>query len=123
MIRTFFLGFIAICLLSVGQTCLKLGLNHIGGFSLAEGLLGLSKLLTTGWVIAGLLCYVFSSIIWLDVLSKLDFSLAFPMVGSTYVFTLLIGHFIFHETLNWDRLLGVGFVILGIFWLVRSGSY
>jgi len=121
MIKTFSFGFIAICLLSVAQTCLKVGLNHIGGFSLAEGLLGLLKLLTTGWVIAGLACYILSSIIWLEVLSKLDFSLAFPMMGSTYVFALLIGHFIFHETVGWDRLLGVGFVILGIFCLVRSG--
>jgi len=34
MIRSFLLGFLALVLVSFGQTSLKFGLNHIGGFSL-----------------------------------------------------------------------------------------
>jgi len=58
----------------------------------------------------------------MEVLSKLDFSLAFPMVSSTYVFNLLIGRFFFHETFGWDRLLGIGLILFGIFYVARSGS-
>jgi drug/metabolite transporter (DMT)-like permease len=122
MIRTVLVGCVAILLLSFGQTSLKIGLNHIGGFSLAEGVSALSKLFNTPWVMVGLACYGLSSVLWLDVLSKLDFSLAFPMVGSTYVFTLLIGHFVFQETVGWDRILGVGLILFGIFCMVRSGA-
>lgn len=122
MIRTIFLGFIAILFVSFGQTSLKVGLNHIGGFSINDGLLGSLKLVTTPWIAVGFLFYILSSILWLDVLSKLDFSLAFPMVGSTYVFTLIIGHFFFGEIFGWDRLLGVGLILSGIFFLVRSGA-
>ncbi len=39
MIRTIFLGVLAILCLSLGQTSLKFGLNHIGGFSLPRGYL------------------------------------------------------------------------------------
>ena len=122
MIGTLVLGLVAIMLLSAGQTCLKAGLNHIGGVNLADGVAGLSKLLRTPWIVVGFACYGLSSILWLDVLSKLDFSLAFPMVGSTYVFTLLIGRFFFQETVGWDRMLGVGLILLGISFLVRSSA-
>ena len=122
MIGTFLLGLVAIMLLSAGQTAMKAGLNAIGGVSLADGPMGFLKLFQTPWVIVGFACYGLSSILWLDVLSKLDFSLAFPMVGLTYVFTLLIGRFFFGETVGWERMLGVGLILCGVFFLIRSGT-
>lgn len=120
MIGTLLLGLVSIMLLSAGQTSLKYGLNVIGGVSLSDGFTFL-KLLQTPWVIVGFALYGLSSILWLDVLSKLEFSLAFPMVGLTYVFTLLIGRFFFGETIGWERMLGVALIIGGVFFLVRSG--
>lgn len=122
MIGTFLLGLVAIMLLSAGQTSMKAGLNAIGGVSLAGGPLTFLKLFQTPWVIVGFICYGVSSILWLDVLSKLDFSLAFPMVGLTYVFTLLIGRFFFGEAVGWERVLGVGLILCGVFFLIRSGT-
>jgi drug/metabolite transporter (DMT)-like permease len=120
--KTILLGIVAIVFLSIGQTSLKSGLNQIGGFRLASGVSDFVKLFNTPWVIVGFVCYGLSCILWMEVLSKLDFSLAFPMVGSVYVFNLLIGRFFFHEMFGWDRLLGVGLILLGILFLVRSGS-
>ncbi len=121
MVGTFVLGLVAIMLLSAGQTSLKFGLNNIGGVSLSDGLAGLFKLFQTPWVVVGFMCYGLSSILWLDVLSKLDFSLAFPMVALTYIFTLLIGRFFFQEVVGWERMLGVGLILCGVFFLARSG--
>lgn len=122
VVGTILLGLISIMLLSAGQTSLKFGLNTIGGVSLADGVAGIFKLLQTPWIIVGFGLYGLSAVLWLDVLSKLDFSLAFPMVGLTYVFTLLIGRFFFGETIGWERMIGVAFILGGIFFLVRSGS-
>lgn len=122
MLGTFLLGLVAIMLLSAGQTSMKAGLNAIGGVSLADGLGGFLKLFQTPWVIVGFACYGLSSVLWLDVLSKLDFSLAFPMVGLTYVFTLLIGRFFFGEAVGWERIIGVTLILSGVFFLVRSGT-
>ena len=122
MIWTFVLALISIMLLSGGQTAIKYGLNSIGGVDLSEGIMGLFKLLQTPWVIVGFILYGVSAILWLDVLSKLDFSLAFPMVALTYIFTLLIGRFFFGETVGWERILGVVFIIIGVIFLVRSGT-
>ena len=120
--RTIPLGIVAIVFLSIGQTSLKVGLNHVGGFGIGAGLVDFIKLLSTPWIIIAFACYAFSSVLWMDVLSKLDFSQAFPMVGSVYVFNLLIGRFFFHETFGWGRLVGVGLILLGIFCVARSGS-
>ncbi|MCB9098559.1 MAG: EamA family transporter [Anaerolineales bacterium] len=122
VVGTILLGLISIMLLSAGQTSLKFGLNAIGGVSLADGVAGIFKLLQTPWIIVGFGLYGLSAVLWLDVLSKLDFSLAFPMVGLTYIFTLLIGRFFFGETIGWERMIGVAFILGGIFFLVRSGS-
>jgi multidrug transporter EmrE-like cation transporter len=122
MIGTFLLGLVAIMLLSAGQTSMKAGLNAIGGISLADGPMGFLKLFQTPWVIVGFACYGLSSILWLDVLSKLDFSLAFPMVGLTYVFTLLIGRFFFGEAVGWERVVGVSLILGGVFFLIRSSA-
>ena len=121
MVGTFLLGLVSIMLLSAGQTSIKYGLTVIGGISLSDGVLGAFKLFQTPWVFVGFALYGLSAVLWLDVLSKLDFSLAFPMVGLTYIFTLLIGRFFFGETVGWERMLGVGLIIFGIFFLVRSG--
>jgi drug/metabolite transporter (DMT)-like permease len=123
MIFTLVIALIAILLLVGGQTLLKVGLNDIGGVSLFEGdplgsLLGLFR---TPWILLGLACYGVSSILWLDVLSKLDFSLAFPMVSLTYVFQLLIGRYIFHEMVGFERVVGVLLILGGLFFVVRSG--
>jgi len=122
MIRSLLLGFLALVLVSFGQTSLKFGLNHIGGFSLVHGTSEFIKLIRTPWIAIGFGCYGLSAILWLDVLSKLDLSLAFPMVSLTYVFTLLIGRFFFQETFGWERIVGVGLILFGIFCVVRSGT-
>ncbi len=122
MIFTLFIALIAILLLVGGQTLIKVGLNEIGGVSLFGGdpLGSLMGLFRTPWIILGMACYGFSSILWLDVLSKLDFSLAFPLVSLTYVFQVVIGRFIFHESVGMNRIVGVLFILCGLFFVVRS---
>ncbi len=122
MMGTFLLGLVSIMLLSAGQTAIKYGLNDIGGVDLSDGLMSLFRIFQTPWVIGGFFFYGVSAILWLDVLSKLDFSLAFPMVALTYVFTLLIGRFFFGETVGWERIFGVALILTGVFFLIRSGS-
>lgn len=123
MLFTLLIAFVAILLLVGGQTLLKVGLNDVGGVSLFAGdpIGSLLSLFRTPWVILGFVCYGVSSILWLDVLSKLDFSLAFPMVSLTYVFQLLIGRFIFHEMVGLDRVVGVLLILSGLFFVIRSG--
>ena len=123
MILTLLIALVAILLLVCGQTLLKLGLNDIGGISLFDGnpVGSLLSLLGTPWILLGFVLYGVSAVLWLDVLSKLDFSMAFPMVSLTYVFSLIIGRFVFHETVGPERILGVLLILGGLFFVIRSG--
>lgn len=122
MLVTIFLAVVAILLLVAGQTCLKVGLNAVGGVSFLGGdVLGsLAKLLATPYILLGFVFYGVSAILWLDVLSKLDFSFAFPLVSMTYVFALIIGRFLFHETITWERVVGVLCICVGVLFIMRS---
>ncbi|HIC88067.1 MAG TPA: hypothetical protein EYP04_01500 [Anaerolineae bacterium] len=53
-------------------------------------------------------------------LSRLDFSMAFPLVSLTYVFALIVGRWLFHEQLTAGRVVGVALIIGGLFFIVRS---
>ena len=124
MLFTLSIALTAILLLVGGQTMIKLGLNAIGGVSLFGGdpvgsLLGM---LRTPWIILGFACYGVSAILWMDVLSRLDFSMAFPMVSMTYIFSLLLGRFLFHEMVGPGRVVGVLLILGGLFFIVRSGT-
>jgi drug/metabolite transporter (DMT)-like permease len=123
MVFVLLIALVSIVLLVSGQTMLKVGLNDIGGVSLFDGnpLGSLLGLLRTPWIIVGFVCYGVAAILWLDVLSKLDFSLAFPLVSLTYVFALVIGYFVFDETVGLSRIVGVLLILAGLFFIIRSG--
>jgi drug/metabolite transporter (DMT)-like permease len=123
MVFVLLIALAAIVLLVSGQTLLKVGLNDIGGVSLFDGnpLASLLGLFRTPWIIVGFMCYGISAILWLDVLSKLDFSMAFPMVSLTYVFAIVIGRFVFNEAVGLDRVVGVLLILAGLFFIIRSG--
>jgi drug/metabolite transporter (DMT)-like permease len=123
MVFVLLIALAAIVLLVSGQTLLKVGLNDIGGVSLFDGnlLASLLGLFRTPWIIMGFMCYGISAILWLDVLSKLDFSMAFPMVSLTYVFAIVIGRFVFNEAVGLDRVVGVLLILAGLFFIIRSG--
>lgn len=122
MIKTLFLAFVSILLLVAGQTSLKYGLTRAGGVNFAGGQIvsGLRTVLTDPYIIGGFLFYGLSAVLWLDVLSKLDISLAFPLVSLTYVFTLFIGKFLFDETITPTRVLGVLVIIAGVILVAQS---
>jgi len=63
---------------------------------------------------------VLSGIIWLYVLKKYDFSVAYPLVSLSYIFGLLAAFYIFNEQIPLSRWVGVIIIILGIFLIMRN---
>ena len=122
MTRIWISGFASIVLLVAGQSLLKHGLNVAGGTSLSEqGIVGtLQRIVSQPFVPAGFVCYAVSSLLWLDVLSKLEISKAYPLVSLSYVFTLLIGLLVFRDQVGWVRLVGVGLICAGVVLVAQS---
>lgn len=114
----------AVCILMVigGQTLMKLAIVKSGGMPVLEiGIVGLlRKFVAVPYIFLGFGLYGVSAILWLQVLSKLDFSVAFPMVSLTYIGTLFVGRFLFDEPVNLCRVFGVLLICSGVFFVIRS---
>ncbi len=122
MFKILMLAVFCMILLVTGQTLLKIGLNQIGGIDFLGGAVwdNFWKIFRTPYIILGFAIYGISAVLWLDVLSKLDLSMAFPMMSLSYIFTLLVGAFVFGETVTWIRILGVACICGGMFFLIKS---
>ena len=116
------LALISALILAGGQTSLKHGLIQSGGFS-GESLRAIgvwTRILTEPYVILGFVLYAAASILWLRVLSELEMSQAYPLISLSYAFSLVIGHWLFDDTLSFARIAGVIFIIIGAIVVARS---
>lgn len=65
-------------------------------------------------LIAGLLCAVIASIMWMSALSLVDISYAYPFMGLAIVLVLALSPLVFKEVVPWTRWLGVLVVCIGL---------
>jgi len=106
-----------------GQILLKIGMNRIGALDL-NGIGSLVKLFVevvkSPTVLVGLFMYVISAALWLIVLSGVDLSFAYPFIGLTYVFVLILSKFILKEDVNPIRWAGAAIITIGVIVLSRG---
>ena len=104
------------------QLLLKAGTNSVGAFSFsANNLLPVGiKLATEPHILGGLACYVISVVVWIMALSRVEVSLAYPMLSIGYVVNALAAWWLFGEALTVERLVGIGVIIFGVFLLART---
>ena len=110
-------------LLNAGaQLLLKAGTNAVGHFEFsAANLLPVGlKFATEPHFLGGMLCYVFSLVVWVMGLSRVPVSVAYPMLSVGYVVNALLAWQLFGESLNAQKLVGIGFIILGVVLVTRS---
>ena len=113
--------FISVLLASGSQLVLKIGMTSAAvQDALAmrrEGLIGPGSLLigigTHPAVLAGLVCFGLSAVVWLFVLSKIDVSQAYPCVALGIVLTTLGGGLLLGEEISVTRWLGLAVIVGG----------
>ena len=87
----------------------------LGGDSLHLGIKGGLSFGVSWTTFLGLLFYLVSFLLWQRIVVKYDLSIIVPIVnGIVQVITLIIGHFIFKETLSVTSYIGTFLVIIGI---------
>ena len=116
MIHPFLLLVLAVCLGVTGQFLMKNGMNQVGAIN-SLGLAPLIRMFTNPLVLLGFASYGVSSIGYLMALSRLDLSVAYPMVGMGYVLVMLISWLVLHEPVTALRWLGALLICAGV-WLV-----
>ncbi|WP_346010338.1 EamA family transporter [Paenibacillus sp. SYP-B3998] len=109
---------ISIILSSFGQLAMKNGANEI---SLQDGAIKLFIQFTTNLsILSGLLMYGLSTIVWIVALSRIQLSIAYPLVSLSYIIVVILSYFIFNEPLSLQKILGLVFIIIGVIFIARS---
>lgn len=109
---------------TAAQISLKVGMERIGGFSFTGSSIlpiGL-QVITSPWIILGVLIYVVSLIIWIMILSRAEVSISYPMTSLGYVLTVLVAYFFLGEHVTVMRIVGVFVIMLGVCIVARSGA-
>ena len=110
-------------LLNAGaQLLLKAGTNSVGVFAFSsENLVPVGwKLATEPHIIGGVGCYVISVIVWIMALSRVEVSIAYPMLSIGYAVNALAAWYLFGEAVTLTRLAGIGVIIVGVYIVARS---
>jgi drug/metabolite transporter (DMT)-like permease len=111
-------------LLNAGaQLLLKAGTNALGVITLTRdnwaGELG--RMAAEPHFIAGAVCYGVSLIVWIIGLSRVPVSIAYPLLSLGYVINAVAAHYLLGEAVTLGRWLGIGFIVLGVWLVARSG--
>lgn len=101
-----------------GQLFLKLGALKLGKVNFVNSINHLLSIATTPELIIGLACYGVGAIAYILLLTRVNLSVAAPSVSLVYLFSVLIGFFIFKESLPLSRLIGLSFIVSGVILVV-----
>ena len=71
-------------------------------------------------ILGGLACYVVSVVVWILALSRVEVSVAYPMLSIGYVVNALAAWLLFGEQLRATRMAGIGVIIVGVWLVARS---
>ncbi len=123
MAKSLAMIFFSISLAVCGQLLLKSGMNKIGPISLAQaknaGATAMG-IFSNGQVMAGLVLYFVSALVWLIVLSRVNLSFAYPLIGSSYIIVMLASRAFFGEPISVMRWAGAAFISLGVVLISRT---
>ncbi len=108
---------IAVSLGAAGQLCLKYGVSLLGE---SPSLVTVLKGILTPYVFGGFVLYAVSSILYLNVLSRLDLSYAYPFVALGFVFVTVASWYFLDEALPMLRIVGVALILAGVFTVAAS---
>jgi multidrug transporter EmrE-like cation transporter len=106
---------------AAAQLLLKAGTNAVGQFEFhLDNVLPIGmKLALEPHILGGLGCYVISVLVWIMALSRVPVSIAYPMLSIGYIVNAVAAYFLFSEALAGQKLLGIGFIVIGV-WLVAK---
>ena len=118
------IALLSVMLNAAAQLFLKAVTNIIGtvSFGDANTLNTLMSIARIPWFWAGFACYGISLFTWIATLSRLPVSVAYPLVSIGYVVNALAAWWLFGESLTMQKLIGVGFIILGVILVSTSVS-
>ena len=119
---SFNLVLLGVLLNAAAQLLLKAGTNAIGHFTFStENILPIGmKIASEPHILGGLACYVVSVVVWIMALSRVEVSIAYPMLSIGYLVNAIAAWYLFGEAVTLMRMTGIGIIIIGVYIVARS---
>ena len=107
---------------AVAQLALKASVSDTGIINLDMQSLVSSagSLIANLWLWVGLICYAISVVVWILALSRVDVSIAYPMLSVGYIVNAIAASHLFNEPMGIGKIAGIGIIMLGVYVLARS---
>lgn len=107
---------------AVAQLALKQGAGRLGDISFSlQNIVPIGmQVIFNPWIFFGLFLYGVSVILWILALSRVEVSFAYPLLSVGYIVVAVAGYFLFNEPLSGYKILGIGFIIIGVILLSKS---
>lgn len=116
--QEFFLLLMSVLTSVAGQFFLKAGALKLGRVNVANALNHILNIITTPELLLGLTCYALGAVAYILLLTRVNLSIAGPSISLVYVFSVLLGYFIFREVIPVVRLAGLSFIVIGVILVV-----
>jgi multidrug transporter EmrE-like cation transporter len=104
------------------QLLLKAGVSAVGQFAFTPAnVVPIGLRLVAQWpILGGFACYVVSVVVWILALSRVDVSIAYPMLSLGYVVNALAAWYLFGEVMSMSRVIGICIILVGVYVLARG---
>ena len=121
-VTSFSLIISGVLLNAIAQLALKAGVRDLGpiGLSMDQVVPTSLRLMGEPYLWTGLTLYAISVVVWILALSRVDVSIAYPMLSLGYVVNAFAAYWLFGEVLTPMRLVGIGIIIVGVYVLTRG---
>ena len=80
----------------------------------ASGFKNLKELIFNGNLYIGGILYFLSALLNIYILRSLDYSIVLPLTSITYIWTMILSYFVFHEKITMKKIIGLGCVFAGV---------
>lgn len=114
MYKLILLSILQSFLLCTGQVLLKLAVR-IMDKSQGWWAFFVHSICCNGWLMACGITMTAAGLLWMYILRHFPFSLAYPLTAMAFVFGMLAGILVFHETVVWQQWVGIGCILIGCY--------
>ncbi len=101
-----------------GQFFLKMGAEKLGKVEIYNALNHILSIVTTPELLIGLTCYALGAIVYILLLTRVNLSVAAPAISISYIFSVLLGHFWFRESIVLPQIIGLAAISFGVILVV-----
>lgn len=111
MIQLMGLSMAQCMMLSMGQMTLKKALTQMPPFEWRGDVI--RRCLKNLWLCVSVASFIVCGVLWVYILCRFPFGIAYPMVSMSYIFTMFFAMLFLHERVSVSRWIGVGLITIG----------